>query len=231
MAYSLTIDNSGSLVIVGETDIMYSQSLDDPLIIKTDQNGESPVYYYANLSTSNNEHADDIVYSSDGYYYLIVSEYVSAVPDNYLIKLDESFSVVWKHSISLGYEIIWLTLSSDNGFIAYGADGYSFGYCKINSDGNELWSRHLNNCADGDGYCSLIETKEGDIAVLSSTLILTLFDKSGNVKMSMDYYGSTAGYNFLLEPEEKGFVFAHVSDETGKVTLSKTLPDGVIKPD
>lgn len=207
----------------------------NPLVIKINPNNGKGAYNFDSLSgmgTNGNDYANDIVISADNNKYLIITEELAS-KETYLAKIDSNpLQIVSKNLIPGfdNYEVRCIA-TADNNFIIYAAKEGSLGGLarKIDKTGHAIWQHDLvlSGSTDDNGSYTIIETSDGSIAALSSSLLLTVWDKNGNTKMKIDFSGFVQGNNFLCEPTEKGFVFA--SSDGSRVYIIKTLPDGTIK--
>ncbi len=221
-------DANGDLYICGVTNIYSTLKDMEPLIIKTNSNGEVPVWS-GPIGSNYLDIADDIVVFPDSRMYITITEYQGTTPYTYIAKIDNTLNISWKRQITTGLGFIRAIAAKDGNIIIYGVDNTSFRIYKIDEAGNNIWTKTLNSSADYKGYGALIQTANGDIATLSSQLILNVFDKDGNLNLNYDYDGSATNTYFLCEPTDRGFVF--VSYYLGKIYISKTMPDGIIKTD
>lgn len=129
------------------------------------------------FGTSSFNYGRDVIQTADtGYFVLGNTAGTSGNSDIYLIKTDSLGNMKWQKTIG-GNEIEWgndLKKTIDNGYIIAGytnrviASGYDVLLVKIDSLGNEIWSKEYGG-VDWDMGFSVIQTPDSGFVVVGET--------------------------------------------------------------
>jgi len=180
MAKSILQTMDGCYVVAGYTTNNNSSEY-DAWVIKLDKNGNTIWNKSFNGTANGTDIANDIIQTRDGGYVVAGCTYNQLngflSDDFWIIKLDASGNKIWDKTFgnerNQSDEAYSIVQTADGG---YTVTGYTYinnrdvWVIKLDSVGNQIWSKTFNGSANGDDYSyDIIQTTEGGYVVAGMT--------------------------------------------------------------
>jgi hypothetical protein len=224
---SLVQTSDGGYAIAGTK---YSNGADFWLV-KTDSSGNK--LWDKTYGEERLDSARFVIQTSDGGYalagYTVPAN--TANSDFRLVKTDSAGNQQWSKTFGGGgiddaYSVVQ---ASDGGYaiagwtLPYGGAKGDFLLVKVDSAGNQQWSKTYGGTGDDNPY-SMIRTSDGGYAILGSTdsgtnnndFLLVKVDSAGNQQWSKTYGGTGGEYGYsLVQTSDGGYVLAGITYSYG----------------
>jgi hypothetical protein len=163
----------------------------DAYVINLDKNGKR--VWYAAYGGKDDEAANDLIVTDDGY--LLVGSTDSFglnYKDVYVVKIDKNGKVIWEKSYGAKYddEGFAITKSPDGGYVIVGKaetrrNGTDLYLFKIDTDGNQKWSRTYGDKGDDAGY-DIITVDDGYLIVGEKESVSSRYNDVWVLKVDFD---------------------------------------------
>lgn len=238
----------GEYIIVGSTESEGSGN-SDVWLIKTDENGDR--LWSKTFGGSQYDYGKDVRQTADGGYVITGNTYSygNGGHDVWLIRTDGNGDLLWEETYGGGGNEYGegVCETTDGSIIITGCD-YHGGddpwselyIIKTNAQGSVLWSSTYGNWGDFSWGLSVIETKDGQYAVVGFTesygngrkdIWLLKFNQNGNFRWHGTYGGSGFERGFSLqETADEGLILVGYTSSYGNggndVWLVKTDKNG-----
>ena len=176
LAYSVQQTTDGGYIVAGCTE-SYGAGQKDFWLVKVDPEGNQQ--WSKTFGGRGDDKAKCVQQTSDGGYVIVgyTESYGAGGADFWLVKVDSEGNQQWSKTFGGadddGAHSVQQT--SDGGYIvagatySYGAGGADFWLVKVDSEGNQQWSKTFGG-ADDDGAYSVQQTTDGSYIMAGSTL-------------------------------------------------------------
>ena len=221
--------SDGGYIISGLTR-SYGAGDADGWLIKTDSNGNKQWSKIFGDSIGG-EYLVSVQQTTDGGYIATGRNYLDngwSASDTLVIKTDSNGNVQWEKRFGGPYldTCLWIQQTRDGGYILTGQSQiYSsdeeedLSLIKIDSNGNEEWSKYYGERDSFDSGTSVEQTIDGGFiatGLISNDAVLIKTDSNGNTEWSVTFGGSEVDEGFEVhQTSDRGFIVGGLTESYG----------------